>query len=292
MEKIQYSPIQKNPIEHYISCKDYTVSRETFSVFIDKQSELLITTPRPKPKNLGNYYESENYISHSNTHKTFTDKLYQFVRKFTVKQKVKQIEKYAKREKSILDVGSGTGEFLAACKTSGWKVAGVEPNKKANKSTKEKIGEQVYFKIEDLPKKQFEIITLWHVLEHVPNLNEYIQILKSHLKPEGTLIIAVPNYKSYDAKYYKQFWAAYDVPRHLWHFSKKSIRLLFSSVNLEVIKIKPMYFDSFYVSILSEKYKTGKQKLIKPFFVGLWSNIRAIFTKEYASHIYLLKNRK
>lgn len=165
-------------------------------------------------------------------------------------------------------------------------------NEKANEKTAEKIGERVYQNLEDLPDKRFSVITLWHVLEHVPNLTEYIQMLKSRLKPNGTLIVAVPNFKSFDAKHYKQYWAAYDVPRHLWHFSKISIKLIFEPVGLEIVKVKPMYFDAFYVSLLSEKYKTGKQKLFRAFFIGLWSNIAAWSTKEYASHIYILKNAK
>lgn len=289
MKQIEFSPINNNHLEPYISCIDYTVSRETFSIFIDKKSELLITTPRPETENLGKYYESEEYISHANSNKTITDKLYQIVRKYTVKQKARLIEKYNSGSKTVLDVGAGTGEFLAACKNRNWEVFGVEPNEKANKSTTEKIGGKVYRKLEDVPEKKFDVITLWHVLEHVPNLTVYVQLLKSRLKPGGTLIIAVPNFKSYDAKFYKEFWAAYDVPRHLWHFSKKSIRLLFKSEGVNVIKVKPMYFDAFYVSLLSEKYKTGKQQLIKPFFIGLWSNMSAIFSKEYASHIYILK---
>jgi 2-polyprenyl-3-methyl-5-hydroxy-6-metoxy-1,4-benzoquinol methylase len=139
---------------------------------------------------------------------------------------------------------------------------------------------------------QFDVITLWHVLEHVPNLENYIATLKSKLKPNGILIVAVPNYKSYDAGYYKQFWAAYDVPRHLWHFSKKSIQGLFAKQEMHVVKILPMVFDSFYVSLLSEKYKNGKSNFLKAFYVGLLSNLKAAGTKEYSSLIYVIKNTK
>ena len=132
---------------------------------------------------------------------------------------------------------------------------------------------------------------MWHVLEHVPDLDFQIQQLKRLLKPNGTVIIAVPNFKSYDAKYYKSFWAAYDVPRHLWHFSKTAIEKLFANRNMKLIKIKPMWFDSFYVALLSEKYKNGKMNFIKGFFIGLISNCSGIVKKEFSSHIYIIKNQ-
>lgn len=315
MKQIKKSPINSNKLEPYISCKDYTVSRETFSIYIDNESELLVTTPQPKEDDLGKYYESEEYISHSNTKKSLVDKLYHWVRDYTIKKKINLINSFNPEEKTILDIGAGTGDFLAACKNNGWKVIGVEPNENASAIANSKIKEknfQIYKSIEELKLKlslneavsnlvnsklevqnsepTFDVITMWHVLEHVPNLNEYVSNLKSLLKPNGTLIVAVPNYKSYDAKYYKEFWAAYDVPRHLWHFSRKSISDLFAQENMKVEKVLPMKFDSFYVSLLSEKYKNGKSNLLKAFWVGLKSNIKANTSKEYSSLIYIIKN--
>ncbi len=132
---------------------------------------------------------------------------------------------------------------------------------------------------------------MWHVLEHVPDLDFQIKELKRLLKPTGTLIVAVPNFKSYDANYYQEFWAAYDVPIHFWHFSKKAIELLFQKENMKLSKVLPMKFDSFYVSLLSEKYKTGKMNYFSAFFVGLRSNWKARRTNEYSSLIYVLKNK-
>ena len=143
--------------------------------------------------------------------------------------------------------------------------------------------------LKELPGTKYQVITLWHVLEHLPELKENIGRLASLLKEEGTLIVAVPNYKSFDAKYYNAYWAAYDVPRHLWHFSRHSIQRLFQEHNLEVVETRPMWFDAFYVSLLSETYKKSKAKWIKAFFIGLWSNLRGLVTKEYSSHIYILK---
>ena len=142
----------------------------------------------------------------------------------------------------------------------------------------------------ELENHTFDIITMWHVLEHVPDLEKQIQELKRLLKPNGTLIVAVPNFKSYDANYYKEYWAAFDVPIHFWHFSRKAIKLLFEKENMKLEQVLPMKFDSFYVSLLSEKYKTGKMNFIKAFFIGLKSNWKAQKTSEYSSHIYILKN--
>ena len=254
---------------------------------------MLITSPKPKNEDLGKYYESEKYISHTDSKKTFFDKIYQTVKTYTVLKKVKLIDGFVDStliEKTLLDVGCGTGDFLVKAKKSNWIITGVEPNASARKIAKEKTSHKILKDISESNSSKYDVITLWHVLEHVPNLTEYISQLKQLLKRDGTLLIAVPNYRSYDAKYYGKFWAAYDVPRHLWHFSKKAINELFGKEKMEVVKIHPMLFDSFYVSLLSEKYKKGKQNPIKAFFVGLCSNILAIRSKEHSSHIYVIKN--
>ncbi|MCF6348305.1 MAG: class I SAM-dependent methyltransferase [Flavobacteriaceae bacterium] len=306
MKQINKSPINNNELKPYITCIDYTVSRETFSIFIDKESELLVTTPRPKDKDLGKYYESEDYISHSNSKKSLLNKVYQIVRSYTIKQKIKLINSFNETDKKILDIGTGTGDFLVACKNSGWIVNGVEPNKDARVLANTKLqidNHKIYKDVEELKLHSchlersretalstYDVITMWHVLEHVPNLTEYVSNLKQLLKPNGTLIIAVPNYKSFDAVHYKEYWAAFDVPRHLWHFSKTAIQKLFQQENMKVVKTLPMKFDSYYVSLLSEKYKTGNSNLLKSFFIGFKSNWKARASKEYSSIIYIIKN--
>jgi 2-polyprenyl-3-methyl-5-hydroxy-6-metoxy-1,4-benzoquinol methylase len=277
----------------FLTCQDYTVSNESFDLILDEELDMLITSPKPKNEDLGKYYESEKYISHTDSKQTFFDKIYQTVKTYTVLKKVKFIDGFVDStliEKTLLDVGCGTGDFLVKAKKSNWIITGVEPNASARKIAKEKTSHKILKDISESNSSKYDVITLWHVLEHVPNLTEYISQLKQLLKPDGTLLIAVPNYRSYDAKYYGKFWAAYDVPRHLWHFSKKSIKGLFGKEKMEVVKIYPMLFDSFYVSLLSEKYKRGKQNPIKAFFVGLYSNILAIRSKEYSSHVYVIKN--
>ena len=282
---------------HYLTCKDYTVSNQKFDLLYDGKLDMLETFPQPKAEELSGYYESDEYISHTDSKETVVDKLYQIVKKHALSNKLKLINSFKTADKNLLDVGCGTGDFLLVCKNNGWKVTGVEPNTKAKIAAENKLNgksaSEIYPEINQINNEaQFDVITLWHVLEHVPNLEAYISTLKKLLKPNGVLIVAVPNFKSYDANHYKQFWAAFDVPRHLWHFSKKSIHLLFEKNKMSVVKILPMWFDSFYVSLLSEKYKNGKGNFLKAFYIGFISNIKAISTKEHSSLIYLLKNAK
>jgi len=290
VKQIRKSPIANQPLVPFLKCKDHTVSRETFSIYIDHESQLLVTTPRPDEEVLGNYYESEDYISHSDSKRTLIDRVYQIVRNYAIKNKVRLINSFESSNKNLLDIGTGTGDFIFACKNVGWNVKGVEPNKKANLLAAEKTFINISKDVSELGNEQFDVITMWHVLEHVPDLNAYISKLKKLLKPNGTLVIAVPNYKSYDAEFYKEFWAAYDVPRHLWHFSRSSIEKLFQFENMKVVKTLPMKFDSYYVSLLSEKYKTGHSNFLKAFFVGLLSNLKAKSSSEYSSLIYIIKN--
>ena len=277
----------------YLTCEDYTVSNEKFDLMYNAEFRMLETYPQPKGEKLASYYESSDYISHTDSKKSITDKLYQIVKGIALKNKLKLINSFETEEKKLLDIGCGTGDFLLKCASNNWNVVGVEPNKNAKELAQQKLAknnkQSIFSDIIEIDSNQFDVITMWHVLEHVPNLQEYISELKKLLKPNGVLVIAVPNYKSYDANYYKEFWAAFDVPRHLWHFSKRSIELLFLKEDMKVVKILPMKFDAFYVSLLSEKYKTGKSNFLKSFYIGLLSNWKAKRQNGYSSQIYLLK---
>jgi len=273
-------------LQPFLSCKDHTVSGEVYKVMINKEYDMLVTTS--VPKNLASYYKSENYISHTDSKKSLLDKVYQIVKNTTLKRKLKLIDSFKTSSKNILDVGSGTGDFLKVCKNNSWSVFGVEPNLDARNIAAKK-GITLQENLSELKNIQFDVITLWHVLEHVEDLSAYISILNKLLCKDGKLLIAVPNFKSEDANYYKEFWAAFDVPRHLWHFSQTSIFKLFSSENMIVEKIIPMKFDAYYVSLLSEKYKSGKMNPIKSFYRGFVSNLKAKRSKEYSSLIYVLK---
>lgn len=276
----------------FLSVKDHSVSGEQFELIQNSEYGFLETTPQPSSDKLSEYYESEDYISHTDSKRNLFEKVYHLVRSLSLKKKLSLINSFSSKDKKLLDVGCGTGDFLQKAFQNNWNISGIEPNEQArdiaNKKTKNSV-----FEIEQLLKfdaQIFDVITLWHVLEHLPNLEDHIAIFKKLLKPSGTLIIAVPNYKSYDAQYYKQFWAAYDVPRHLWHFNQTSISKLVSKHSFKVEKVKPMWFDSFYVSMLSEKYKTDKMNPLKGFLVGLLSNVKAVSTKEASSLIYIIKN--
>lgn len=282
-----YSISKNNPKDFYITTKDFLVTGESFSLVWDDKNLFLRTTPQPQEKDLSKYYESSEYISHTDSKKGLLNFSYQLIKKYSLNKKVKLIKKENNQKGTLLDIGAGTGDFLFLAQNKGWKIDGVEVNEKAQKLAFDK-GIVLKKNLDELKNKSFDVITLWHVLEHLPNLHELITQIENKLKPGGTLIIAVPNFKSLDASYYKVFWAAYDVPRHLWHFSKESMKQLFSS-NLKLIKTKPMIFDAFYVSLLSEKYKTGKAFSLKALWIGLRSNLSAWKTKEYSSLIYIFK---
>lgn len=275
-------------MKFYLKTKDHSVSQENFELHLDENLDMLVT--QPQPENLNPYYNSAAYISHTDANTSLVDKIYQRVKKINLKNKLKILQKHTSGKK-LLDVGAGTGDFLVVAKENGWSVNGVEPNLKANGKASEK-GLNLKTTLEDFSNQKFDVITLWHVLEHVPNLTDQVTRLSNLLAEDGTLIIAVPNFKSFDALHYKNFWAAFDVPRHLWHFSKTSISKLFEKENMQLLKTYPMVFDAFYVSLLSEKYKTGKQNFITAFFIGLRSNIKAWRSNEYSSLIYVLKKAK
>ncbi|MDM1502136.1 class I SAM-dependent methyltransferase [Myroides marinus] len=272
----------------YIEVEDFSVSKEKFELYMDENYQLLKTEPFPELDKLGSYYESPNYISHTDSKKTFFDKVYQAVKSKAIQSKYKILEDINITKGVLLDIGCGTGEFLVEGNNRGWNVLGYEPNEGARKLSIEK-GISIVNELSEVEDHSVNVITMWHVLEHVVDLDEQISTLKRILKKGGTLIIAVPNYNSYDAKYYGKYWAAYDVPRHLWHFSQMSIPLLFNPYGFELVEKYPMLFDSFYVSLLSEQYKTGKKNWFKAFRVGLKSNIEARTNLEYSSLIYYLK---
>lgn len=277
----------------FLTLKDYSVSGETFQLLYNEELDMLETFPQPKADNLSDYYKSEDYISHTDTQRNLLERVYHVVRRISLKRKLKLINSFQSKEKTLLDIGCGTGDFLVTAQIDGWQITGIEPNEQARQIANSKTKNSV-FKTEhlaNLEANSYNVITLWHVLEHLPNLEMHTKLFKHLLKPNGTLVIAVPNFKSYDASYYKNFWAAYDVPRHLWHFSKTSISKLFQSQNLKVVKILPMVFDAYYVSLLSEKYKSGWMNPFRAFWVGMRSNQKAKHSKEHSSHIYILKHQ-
>lgn len=276
----------------FIYCTDYFLTKEKFILKKCKKCELVFVNPRPEIQNLKNYYDSPDYISHTGSEKGIVNKIYKRIRHITHNKKYKLVNSFS-TEKSLLDIGSGSGELLSLFKKNNWKTLGVEPNTDARKFSINKYGIEVIDEndIEKIKDHSFGAITLWHVLEHVPDLNKRIKELKRILSPKGFLFIAVPHHDSYDAEYYKEFWAAYDVPRHLYYFTPITLEKLLKKHGFNIIKMLPMKFDSYYVSLLSEKYKNGKQKLLKGFWRGYISNKKAGKNKySYSSQIYVINN--
>ena len=275
-----------------LSAKDYTVSSHIFSIEKCNDCTAMFTQDVPPQDAIAAYYQSENYVSHSNTQKGFINCLYHSIRKITLTSKRNLIKKETGiATGKILDAGCGTGAFLNEMRNSGWGITGLEPDETARKNAIElfNINPLPSHKIFDLPPQSFDAITMWHVLEHVHQLQEYLAQLKKLLTKNGRLFIAVPNYTSYDAQHYNQYWAAYDVPRHLYHFSPQSIKTLMAAHGLQVKKIMPMWFDSFYVSVLSEQYKNSKGNVVGAFITGLVSNLKALGNEEKCSSlIYII----
>ena len=283
-------------ISKVFTCKDYTVSGENFEIWQCNSCTFRFTQNAPAEGDIGKYYQSVNYISHSDIKQGFVNSVYHGVRNFTLKSKQNLVRKVTGLKKgTLLDVGAGTGAFASAMQQAGWSVMGLEPDEtaRANAFNNYKLKLHELSNLQDLEENSFDAITLWHVLEHVHDLHGYLGKFYKILKPEGRLIIAVPNYTSYDATVYKQFWAAYDVPRHLYHFSPKSMQILLEKKGFNLESVRPMWFDSFYVSMLSEKYKQGKDRFVSALLIGMFSNIKALFSiKRCSSVIYVVKKNQ
>lgn len=255
----------------------------------------MFTQDVPDEKSIGRFYRSDAYVSHSNTKEGLINNLYHRVRKITLEQKRKLVVASTRlKQGSLLDIGAGVGAFASHMEKNGWKITALEPDSTARNNAKIEFGISMQdpSKLFELTPASFDAITMWHVLEHVHRLHDYVEQCRNLLKPGGVLIVAVPNFTSKDAQQYQQYWAAYDVPRHLYHFSPASIKNLMISHGMRVEKVKPMWFDSFYVSLLSEQYRTGKQNLLGGFLNGLSSNWGAVRDREKGSSgVYVVRKK-
>jgi SAM-dependent methyltransferase len=285
-------PVCKNEsLKPVLTVKDHTVSNESFIITECSMCSLRITLNAPGEEDIQRYYQSSAYISHSNTKKGLINLLYHGARFFTMMSKERLVKKESKRQVGmLLDIGSGTGTFVHTMERAGWNVVGLEPDPEARKLAIKKYNCDIY-PSEDLfrlPPETYSVITMWHVLEHVHQLDEYVNRIKELLAPTGKLIIAVPNYTSKDAKIYGSNWASYDVPRHLYHFSPDSMRILMKRHGMQVIKTRRMWLDSFYISLLSERYQKGF--FLKGIWNGFVSNLNALIRREQCSSlIYVIE---
>lgn len=272
-----------------LNARDFTVSKETFPIHECASCGFRFTNPIPDQVSIGKYYQSEDYISHSNTSKGFINSVYQSVRNYTLKSKRKLVNKFAQKSNGqLLDIGAGTGDFLNEMRSAGWQVKGLEPDDAARKQINARFGidAQTPDQLFELGAEQFDVVTMWHVLEHVHQLDEYLTQIHQVLKPDGKLIVAVPNFNSLDAEKYGASWAAYDVPRHLYHFHERSMRTLLERHQFKLTTMRIMPFDSFYVSMLSEKYRNGS--MVVAFWNGFTSWVTALFNASRCSSIIYL----
>lgn len=269
---------------------DNMISKEKFRIVSCLSCGFHFTNPIPTEEKIGLYYKSENYISHSSSKKGLVNKVYNIVRKYTLLKKI-QLLRNLNVGNEILDIGAGTGHFLNACKSKGFSVFGLEPDEDARVFAKKQFNIELFpiENLENVEEDSKDIITMWHVLEHIYHLKRDFEKITKIIRKTGKIIIAVPNLESYDAQIYQELWAAYDVPRHLYHFRKKDIQNLAKQFHFKLEKVIPMKFDSFYISMLSEKYKRGS--VFKALLNGLKSNMKA--TKfGYSSQIYILSKNK
>src|SRR5690554_15509 len=271
----------------FLETKDYFLTKEKFNIVTCKTCDFHFTNPIPNEEHIEDYYKSENYVSHNANKKGIINFLYNWVRKRTLRDKA-MLVRHETEGKDLLDFGSGSGHFLSVAENYGFNGVGIEPSKEARdfaihtKGVKSSEPSVFY----DFPKHSFDVITLWHVLEHVMDLEKDIQQMHQILKFDGKLIVAVPNMNSFDARHYKKYWAAYDLPRHLYHFQEKDIARLMLKYNFQLKKVIPMKYDAYYISMLSEKYRSR----LMPFgiFIGLLSNLKAK-KYGYSSQIYVFE---
>jgi len=294
--KYDHCPIcSSGNIEYKLAAKDHTVSKQTFEIWECASCTARFTQDVPSADAIGRYYQSADYVSHSNTKKGIVNRLYHTVRSFTLLSKRKLVKRFTNiNAGNILDVGAGTGAFVHTMQKGGWTVKGLEPDDTARKNAKDQYAIELSSPAElhTQPSDHYDAITLWHVLEHVHDLHGYFNTFRRILKEKGTLFIAVPNYTSYDADIYEECWAAYDVPRHLYHFSPHSIDILAEQHGMQVVAHKRMWFDSFYVSMLSEKYKNGYNNLFTAFWNGWLSNWEAFDDASKCSSVVYVVRKK
>ena len=274
--------------KEHIVVKDHFLTQKEFVLIKDPYTNMLRTMPKPLEGELSKYYESPDYASHNSFKKTFFTQLYFIARAFSMWPKTLMISKYFETPKKALDVGSGSGSFVRALTKKGWNAVGYEPNRKA-RAQAEKEGVVHITSLNNVGSSEYDLIAFWHSLEHVFFLEDTLKKTIKGLNKNGMIIIACPNYRSWDARHYNSFWAAYDTPRHLRHFAPDSLKKILTPMGMRQVNQWPLLLDAIYVSMLSEKNLKNRFWFIKGLAFGLYSNIVGFLNKNYSSHIYLFK---
>lgn len=278
-------------LSQYLQARDHHISHQTFTLQRCEGCNLIVTSPRPAADQLMDYYASEDYVSHTSRATNLLNQAYLLARKFTLRRKVELVSRFVSAGR-ILDFGCGTGEFLQQAKKANWEIYGVEPAANARHIAQQKLA-NIHPDIRAIPGQSMHVITLWHVLEHLPDLNDNLDQLTGRLSEAGTIFIAVPNVNSYDSLHYRHDWAGLDVPRHLWHFNQTNMKRLLNKHGLKWIETIPMKLDAYYVSLLSEKYRTHNSLTLpavyKAIRSGIKSNLEARRSTEYSSLIYVAR---
>ena len=262
-----------------IKTKDFSFSGEFFEIHECNTCLVGFTLPELSKKELEKYYNKEKYHSYQKDNSGFS-LIYKFIQKINSRYKLNILNRLG--IKNLLDYGSGSGEFVRFCNNKGISAFGFEPINKVK-------SEMVYQNINKIKDKRYDCVTLWHVLEHTKDPLSVLKFVKGVLNEGGWIIVALPNKDSYDNIYYGKTWAGYDVPRHQYHFNPESFKNLISSIGLKTEFTKPLFFDAFYVSVLSEKNSNNLFWFIRGLIIGMWSNIRAFFDKKHSSIIYIIK---
>ena len=218
---------------------------------------LVYLNPRPVEESSGVFYESSEYTPFVSTGKqrSIMDRVYVAIREMNNRWKRRQIEALQPERGRLLDVGCGTGEFLQAMHAAGWQVRGVERDAKAAAYAVEQLQLDVVCGSLDtvpLAPASFDVVTMWHVLEHLYQPHKALMQVRDVLRPGGLLVIAVPNLLSLDARYYRQNWVAFDAPRHVQHFSPKSLRSLCEMHSFAHLRTRMLPFDPFFNALMSE----------------------------------------
>ena len=280
----------------YADCIDFTVSKESFILLRCPQCGVVFTSNPPKESETIRYDTLDLKLKLGDSPRGLTDKLYYYVRHRMLRKKASIVESQSYRTGgTLLNYGAKTGYFSHYMERRGWKVTSIEKYHEERQFSLETFHHRMYdvSEMDRLTPETFDVITLWHVFEHCYNPNGLLNRFYRLLRPGGILLIACPNICSTDAMHYGANWAAYNVPRHLWHFNPTSLSNLLNKHGFTLMHRQKLSYDCFYISVLSEKNKNSKM----PFLRGMWFGMRCWFISlarldKSSSLVYVFRKRR